>query len=119
MQSYRPTGLEKIHSTHKTYMKEYEHHLDGKTRMDMSVGRKLKNYNKIVGLEQNYNFEYAFVKGTQPIVQKNIKGKATNRNGHRSYKRLEKGTMDIEKLNLIKTHPNFKDIIGKQLYQKW
>ena len=35
-------------------------------------------------------------------------------------KDLEKGTIDIEKLkDLIKTHPSFKDIIGKQHYQKW
>ena len=80
MQSYSTAGLEKIHSTNKRYMKEYEHHLDEKARMDMRVGRKQKNYNRIVGLVQKYKLEYAFMKRTQPIVEKIVKKNTTNRN---------------------------------------
>ena len=70
MQLYTTAGPEKIHSTNKRYMKEYEHHLDEKARMDMRVGRKPKNYSIIVGMVQKYKFEYAFIKRTQPIFEK-------------------------------------------------
>ena len=53
MQSYTTIGLEKIHSTNKRYVREYEQHLNEKARMDMRVGRKPKNYHKVVGLVQN------------------------------------------------------------------
>ena len=52
MQAYTTIGLEKIHSTNKRYMREYEQHLNEKARMDMRVGRKPKNYHKVVGLVQ-------------------------------------------------------------------
>ena len=101
-------------------MKEYEHHLDEKARMDMRVGRKPKNYHSVVGKVQKYKFEYAFIKRTQPIVEKILKERQQIEMGTDPIKDYEKGTIDIEKLkDLIKTHPSFKDIIGKQHYQKW
>ena len=42
VQAYTTIGLEKIHSTNKRYMREYEQHLNEKARMDMRVGRKPK-----------------------------------------------------------------------------
>ena len=90
MQAYTTIGLEKIHSTNKRYMKEYEHKLDEKARIDMRVGRKPKNYHSVVGKVQKYKNEYAFVKRTQPKVEiagageKNIKRKTTNRNEYLS-----------------------------------
>ena len=62
MQSYSTAGLEKIHTTNRRYTTEYEHHLDEKARMGMRVGRKPKNYTRIVGLVQKYKFEYEFRK---------------------------------------------------------
>ena len=77
MQAYTTIGLEKIHSTNKIYMREYEQHLNEKARMDMRVGRKPKNYHKVVGLVQKYKNEYAFVKRTQLIVEKMLKERQT------------------------------------------
>ena len=51
-------------------MREYEQQLNEKARMDMRVGRKPKNYHSVVGKVQKYKNEYAFVKRTQPIVEK-------------------------------------------------
>ena len=70
MQAYTTRGLEKIHTTNKRCMREYEQHLNEKARMDMRVGRKPKNYHSVVGKVQKYKNEYAFVKRTQPIVEK-------------------------------------------------
>ena len=62
MQSYSTAGLEKIHSTNKRCMREYEQYLDEKARMDMRVGRKPKNYERVVRMVRKYKFEYAFFK---------------------------------------------------------
>ena len=120
MQAYTTICIEKIHSTNKRYMREYEQYLDEKARMDMRVGRKPKNYERVVRMVQKYKFEYAFIKRTQPIIEKILKERQQIEMGTDPIKDYEKGTIDIEKLkDLIKTHPSFKDIIGKQHYQKW
>ena len=95
-------------------MKEYEQQLDEKARMDMKVGRKPKNYHRVVGKVQKYKNEYSFVKRTQPIIEKILKERQQIEMGTDPIKDFEKGTIDIKKLkDLIKTHPSFKDIIGK------
>ena len=114
MQAYTTIGIEKIHSTNKRYMREYEQYLDEKARMDMRVGRKPTNYHRVVGKVQKYRKEYSFIKRTQPIIEKILKERQQIEMGTDPIKDLEKGTIDIEKLkDLIKTHPSFKDIIGK------
>ena len=57
MQAYTTIGLEKIHSTNKRYMIEYEQYLDEKARMDMRIGRKPKNYERVVRMVQKYRKE--------------------------------------------------------------
>ena len=52
MQAYTTIGLEKIQSTNKRHMREYEHHLNEKARMDIIVGRKPKNYHSVAGKVQ-------------------------------------------------------------------
>ena len=42
MQAYTTIGLEKINTTNKRYVREYEQHFNEKARMDMGVGRKPK-----------------------------------------------------------------------------
>ena len=85
-------------------MREYEQYLDEKARMDMRVGRKPKNYHKVVGLVQKYRKEYAFIRRTQPIVEKILKERQQIEMGTDPIKDYEKGTIDIEKLkDLIKT----------------
>ena len=80
----------------------------------MRIGRKPKNYERVVRMVQKYKFEYAFIKRTQPIVEKILKERQQIEMGTDPIKDYEKGTIDIEKLkDLIKTHPSFKDIIGK------
>ena len=114
MQSYSTAGLEKIRSDNKKYMREYEQHLDEKARMDMRVGRKTKNYSRLVGIVQKYKNEYSFKKRTPPLIEKILKERQQIDIGVDPIKDFEKGTIDIEKLKkLIQTHPNFKDIIGK------
>ena len=46
-----------MHTTNRRYMKGFEHYLDETARMDMRVGRKPMNYNRIVGLVEKYKFE--------------------------------------------------------------
>ena len=45
----------------------------------MRVGRKPITYHRVVGIVQKHKNEYVFVKRTQPIIEKNIKGETTNR----------------------------------------
>ena len=95
MQAYTTIGIEKIHSTNKRYMREYEQHLNEKARMDMRVGRKPKNYHKVVGLVQKYKKEYTFIRRTQPIVEKILKERQQIEMGTDPIKDLEKGTINI------------------------
>ena len=100
MQTYTTICLEKIHSTNKRYMKEYEQQLDEKARMDMRVGRKPKNYHNVVGLVQKYRKEYAFIKRTQPIVEKILKER--NQELEKELQRKEKALAEAAALLLLK-----------------
>ena len=82
---------------------------------DMRRGAKLtKEYGDIVSYLQKNKDEYSFVKRTQPLLEKILKERQQIEMGTDPIKDYEKGSIDIEKLKeLIKTHPSFKDIIGK------
>ena len=115
MKSYSTEGIKYIIKNNKVTMIDYEDFLNKKVMKDMRRGAKLtKEYGDIVSYLQKNKDEYSFVKRTQPLLEKILKEKQQIEMGTDPIKDYEKGTIDIEKLkDLIKTHPSFKDIIGK------
>ena len=123
MKSYSTEGIKYIIKKNKVTMIDYEENLDKKVMMDMRKGAKRNvEYGDIVYILNKNKDKYSFVKRTQPIVEKILKEKQQIEMGTDPIKEMgtapikdyEKGTIDIEKLkDLIKTHPSFKDIIGK------
>ena len=115
MKSYSTEGIKYIIKNNKVTMIDYEDFLNKKVMKDMRRGAKLtKEYGDIVSYLQKNKDEYTFVKRTQPLLEKILKERQQIEMGTDPIKDYEKGSIDIEKLKeLIKTHPSFKDIIGK------